>query len=73
MSEEAQGSAEDTLDSELVEVPQPEPSVKSTEQIAMEVLAGWWGRGNARKKKLQDAGYDYAVVKAAVQKITRGT
>jgi hypothetical protein len=39
-----------------------EGTVKSVNQIAHEVIAGGWGRGNVRKQRLQDAGYDVAEV-----------
>ena len=35
---------------------------KSVEAVAKEVLAGKWGNGENRKKKLQAAGYDYGAV-----------
>lgn len=39
---------------------------KTYYDIVTEVLAGKWGNGNARKKKLQNAGYDYAIVQNLV-------
>lgn len=45
--------------------PQPTPT-KSVEEIAKEVLAGQWGNGDERKKRLAEAGYDYAAVQKAV-------
>lgn len=42
--------------------PQPKP----TDQIADEVIAGQWGNGTDRKKRLTDAGYDYNAVQNAV-------
>ena len=42
---------------------------KSNEEIAKEVLAGKWGNGNARKKALEKAGYDYK----AIQDIINGS
>ncbi len=39
---------------------------KSVDEIAREVLAGKWGNGEERKKKLIAAGYDYSTVQAAV-------
>jgi len=41
---------------------------KTNEEIAKEVIAGKWGNGNARKKALEKAGYDYNVI----QKIVNG-
>ena len=35
---------------------------KSVEEIAKEVIAGKWGSGDDRKKRLASAGYDYATV-----------
>lgn len=48
--------------------PAPEPAKKSNDQIADEVIAGKWGNGEARKKKLTDAGYDYQAVQDIVNK-----
>ena len=45
--------------------PQPKPASKTTAQLAEEVIAGQWGNGTDRKKRLTDAGYNYD----AVQKI----
>lgn len=42
---------------------------KSVEEVAKEVVAGRWGRGQRRKKKLEDAGYDTATVDEEVTKI----
>ena len=42
--------------------PQPKP----IDQIANEVIAGQWGDGADRKKRLTDAGYDYNAVQNAV-------
>jgi LysM repeat protein len=42
--------------------PQPKP----IEQIADEVIAGKWGNGSDRKKRLTDAGYNYDAVQKAV-------
>lgn len=44
--------------------PQPKP----IDQIADEVIAGQWGNGADRKKRLTDAGYDYNAVQNAVNK-----
>lgn len=40
--------------------------------IAKEVIAGKWGSGADRKKRLTDAGYDYNEVQAKVNEILRG-
>jgi hypothetical protein len=39
--------------------------------VAKEVLAGKWGNGDARKKKLQAAGYDYNAVQKEVNRLMR--
>lgn len=44
--------------------PQPKP----IDQIADEVIAGKWGNGADRKKRLTDAGYNYDAVQKAVNK-----
>lgn len=41
---------------------------KSVSTIAKEVIAGEWGNGNDRKKKLEAAGYDYDDVQAEVNR-----
>lgn len=38
-------------------------------EIAKEVLAGVWGNGDARKHKLEAAGYNYSEVQTAVNKL----
>jgi len=45
------------------------PAKKSTTEIAKEVIAGKWGNGDARKKKLAAAGYDYNTVQAKVNEL----
>ena len=42
---------------------------KSNEEIAKEVIAGKWGNGTTRKKKLEAAGYNYATIQALVNKM----
>lgn len=52
--------------------PTPAPTVpakKSNEEIAREVIAGKWGNGTARKKKLKEAGYDYSAIQKIVNKL----
>lgn len=44
------------------------PATKSIKILASEVIAGKWGNGEARKKALTDAGYDYAAVQAEVER-----
>lgn len=44
-------------------------SAKSIDEIAREVIAGKWGNGNTRKKKLTAAGYDATAVQARVNQL----
>lgn len=48
-------------------------SGKDVETVAREVIAGTWGNGDARKKALTSAGYDYNEVQAKVNQILNGT
>lgn len=48
--------------------PAPAPAKKTNEQIADEVLEGKWDNGEARKKKLSDAGYNYQAIQDIVNK-----
>ena len=43
--------------------------VKTTKQVALEVIAGKWGTGNDRKKRLKKAGYNYAEVQKKVNEL----
>lgn len=43
--------------------------LKSVEEIAKEVIAGLWGNGEDRKKRLQEAGYSYATIQDEVNDI----
>lgn len=45
------------------------PPIKSIEEIATEVLQGKWGNGEERKTNLINAGYSYAEVQQAVNKL----
>ena len=56
----------------LVKPEPPKPVLKSNAEIAKEVMAGKWGNGDARKKALEAAGYNYAAVQAEVQKLVGG-
>lgn len=47
--------------------PTPTPD-KTIEELAAEVWAGKWGNGEERKRRLTEAGYDYAAVQALVNK-----
>ena len=40
--------------------------------VALEVIAGKWGNGSDRKKKLDAAGYDYTAVQKEVNNILKG-
>lgn len=42
------------------------PKKKSTDTIVKEVIAGKWGNGTAREKKLKSAGYDYDAIQKKV-------
>lgn len=42
---------------------------KTVEQLAKEVIAGKWGNGETRKKKLKAAGYDYDNVQKKVNEL----
>lgn len=44
---------------------------KSIEAIAREVISGKWGNGDARKSKLEAAGYDYSAVQKKVNELLR--
>lgn len=44
---------------------------KTVDQIAKEVIAGKWGNGSDRKKRLEAAGYNYSSVQAAVNALTK--
>ena len=45
------------------------PAKKSNKTIAQEVIAGKWGNGDDRKKRLKAAGYDYNAIQALVNKM----
>lgn len=49
----------------------PTAGKKSINTIAKEVLVGKWGNGADRKSRLTKAGYDYAKVQAAVNKLVK--
>ena len=44
---------------------------KSNATIAKEVIAGKWGSGETRKKKLKAAGYNYAAIQKEVNKLMK--
>lgn len=45
---------------------------KSDEEIAEEVIAGLWGNGEERRRRLEEAGYDYDRVQGEVNRILYG-
>jgi hypothetical protein len=47
----------------------PAANTKSIDAVAREVIAGKWGNGSTRKKKLQAAGYDYNAVQKRVNEL----
>lgn len=47
-------------------------STKSTTDLALEVINGKWGNGDARKTALTNAGYDYNVVQQEVNRLLSG-
>ena len=47
------------------------PTKKTTTEIAKEVLAGKWGNGTERKKKLTAAGYNYATIQKKVNELLK--
>ena len=51
--------------------PEQKPE-KDVETLAREVIRGIWGNGKARKEKLTQAGFDYAVVQARVNALLKG-
>lgn len=48
------------------EYAKPAPAKKTIEELAREVIAGKWGNGAERERKLTDAGYDYNAVQKLV-------
>lgn len=49
----------------------PKAKKKSNTEIAREVIAGKWGNGADRKKRLTAAGYDYSTIQTEVNKLMR--
>lgn len=50
---------------------EPAAATKRVEEVAKEVLTGKWGNGTERKTRLEAAGYNYAEVQTAVNKLCR--
>ena len=46
--------------------------MKSVKEIAHEVIAGLWGNGDERRRRLTEAGYDYSVIQQAVNDLLNG-
>jgi N-acetylmuramoyl-L-alanine amidase CwlA len=52
--------------------PQPQaPKKKSVDEIAKEVIAGKWGNGSDRKRRLQQAGYNYNTIQKRVNQLLK--
>ena len=49
----------------------PTTTKKTTTEIAKEVIAGKWGNGTERKKKLKAAGYDYNTIQKKVNELLK--
>lgn len=45
------------------------PAKKSNKEIAQEIIQGKWGNGEERKKKLEEAGYDYEAIQKIVNQL----
>lgn len=52
---------------------QPEPTKKSVDELAREVIRGEWGNGSDRRIRLTQAGYDYDAVQKRVNEILTGS
>ena len=61
------------LATKAVKIATIKPVKKSVNTIAREVLVGRWGNGADRKARLTKAGYDYAKVQAAVNKLAKAS
>lgn len=53
--------------------PKAEKEEKTLDQVAREVIAGSWGSGEERKKRLVEAGYSYLLVQDRVNVILNGS
>ena len=49
-----------------------ENTLKTNQQIALEVIQGKWGNGNTRRQKLTSAGYNYNAVQTIVNALMKG-
>lgn len=50
----------------------PAPAATTVDKLAKEVIAGKWGNGADRKRRLTDAGYDFSAVQKRVNEILTG-
>ena len=66
---EASHTATNLTDGKFVSKIQNEDPKKSVEDIAKEVIAGKWGNGTDREKKLAAAGYDFKTVQSKVNEL----
>ena len=48
---------------------QPQPQLKSIDEVAREVIRGKWGNNPERKRRLESAGYDYNAVQKRVNQL----
>ena len=55
------------------ELPPTQSGGKDIKTVAREVIAGQWGNGDARKKNIEAAGYNYKEVQDAVNQILNGS
>ncbi len=62
------GYAQPWYPSEGLDVPPAEQALESIEFVASEVIAGRWGNGLERKRRLEEAGYDYVKVQNEVNR-----
>ena len=69
--EEAETIADIAPTKPTTEAPQKpqNTALKSEDEIAREIIAGKWGNGKERQKKLTEAGYDYNKIQALVNKM----
>lgn len=62
------------VQAKVTELMNAKPAVtpkKSVDELAKEVIAGKWGNGDARKKALTEAGYNYNDVQAKVSELLK--
>lgn len=60
---------EDSVEPEIVAIDAVSVEDIAIVEVAQEVVAGRWGRGNRRKARLREAGFDPAAVQHEVDKI----